>query len=149
MIIITIITTIMTTATFRSRASLPLGLVVARIPSTARSDTTRARYRGPDSTPIHPVRPGTVVSSGDRGYGNVVVLDTGTAPRASMLTATAKVKKGDKVGHGDIIATVGSIARQDLLHLEVHRDGKAVDPMAELKRSLRNTNHLVSRMEPK
>ena len=62
-----------------------------------------------------------------------------------------KVKKGDKVAYGDVIATVGSTGRSTgpHLHLEVHRDGKAVDPMAELKRSLRNTDHLVSRMDPK
>jgi len=103
----------------------------------------------PTGTPIHPVRPGTVVSSGERGgYGNVVVLDHGDGTTSLYAHChELKVKKGDKVGHGDVIATVGSTGRSTgpHLHLEVHRDGKAVDPMAELKRSLRNTDNLVSR----
>ena len=107
----------------------------------------------PTGTPIHPVRPGTVVSSGERGgYGNVVVLDHGDGTTSLYAHChELKVKKGDKVGYGDVIATVGSTGRSTgpHLHLEVHRDGKAVDPMAELKRSLRNTDHLVSRMDPK
>ena len=107
----------------------------------------------PTGTPIHPVRPGTVVSSGERGgYGNVVVLDHGDGTTSLYAHChELKVKKGDKVAYGDVIATVGSTGRSTgpHLHLEVHRDGKAVDPMAELKRSLRNTDHLVSRMDPK
>ena len=103
----------------------------------------------PTGTPIHPVRPGTVVSSGERGgYGNVVVLDHGDGTTSLYAHChELKVKKGDKVGYGDVIATVGSTGRSTgpHLHLEVHRDGKAVDPMAELKRSLRNTDNLVSR----
>ena len=103
----------------------------------------------PTGTPIHPVRPGTVVSSGERGgYGNVVVLDHGDGTTSLYAHChELKVKKGDKVGYRDVIATVGSTGRSTgpHLHLEVHRDGKAVDPMAELKRSLRNTDHLVSR----
>ena len=107
----------------------------------------------PTGTPIHPVRPGTVVSSGERGgYGNVVVLDHGDGTTSLYAHChELKVKKGDKVAYGDVIATVGSTGRSTgpHLHLEVHRDGKAVDPMAELKRSLRNTDHLVSRMDLK
>ena len=103
----------------------------------------------PTGTPIHPIRPGTVVSSGERGgYGNVVVLDHGDGTTSLYAHChELKVKKGDKVGHGDVIATVGSTGRSTgpHLHLEVHRDGKAIDPMAELKQSLRNTENLVRR----
>lgn len=107
----------------------------------------------PTGTPIHPVRPGTVVSAGDRGgYGNVVVLDHGDGTTSLYAHCDElKVKQGDTVGHGDIIATVGSTGRSTgpHLHLEIHRDGKAVDPMAELKQSLRNTDSLVSRLDTK
>ena len=65
----------------------------------------------PTGTPIHPVRPGTVVSSGERGgYGNVVVLDHGDGTTGLYAHChELKVKKGDKVGYGDVIATVGRL----------------------------------------
>ena len=46
-----------------------------------------------------------------------------------------KVRKGDKVRQGDIIATVGSTGRSTgpHLHLEVHQDGTAIDPMLALE----------------
>jgi murein DD-endopeptidase MepM/ murein hydrolase activator NlpD len=100
-------------------------------------------------TPIRPVRPGTVVSSGERGgFGNVVVVDHGDG--VTSLYAHCKdllVKKGDRVGRGDTIATVGSTGRSTgpHLHLEIHRDGVAVDPMTELKKSLHESPSLAKR----
>ena len=103
----------------------------------------------PEGTPIHPIRPGTVVSSGERGgFGNVVVLDHGDGTTSLYAHCSELlVKKGDQVKRGQVIATVGSTGRSTgpHLHLEVHRDGKAVDPMAELKRSLQSNDSLARR----
>jgi len=103
----------------------------------------------PTGTPIHPIRPGTVVSSGERGgFGNVVIVDHGGGVTSLYAHChELKVKKGDTVRPGDVIATVGSTGRSTgpHLHLEVHKDGKAVDPMAELKPGLDPTQNLVKR----
>ena len=103
----------------------------------------------PTGTPIHPIRPGTVVSSGKRGgFGNVVIVDHGAGVTSLYAHCNElKVQKGDKVRPGDVIATVGSTGRSTgpHLHLEVHKDGRAVDPMAELKPGLDPTQNLVKR----
>jgi murein DD-endopeptidase MepM/ murein hydrolase activator NlpD len=103
----------------------------------------------PTGTPIHPIQPGTVVSSGPRGgFGNVVVVDHGNGMTSLYAHChELKVAKGDTVRPGDIIATVGSTGRSTgpHLHLEVHKDGKAVDPMSELKKTSKKPQSLVSR----
>lgn len=109
-----------------------------------RSDPFHGRNRAhkgidiaaPAGTPVHPVRPGTVVSAERRGgYGNVVVLDHGDGTTSLYAHCNElKVQKGDKVALGDVIATVGSTGRSTgpHLHLEIHRDGRAVDPVDAL-----------------
>ena len=101
----------------------------------------------PEGTPIKPIREGTVVSSGKRGgFGNVVVVDHGDGTTSLYAhCAELKVSKGQRVGRGDVIATVGSTGRSTgpHLHLEVHRNGKAVDPMAELEQQLPNPRTLA------
>ncbi len=88
-------------------------------------------------TPIQPIRAGTVVSAGKRGgYGNVVVVDHGDGTTSLYAHChELKVQKGDKVHRGDVIATVGSTGRSTgpHLHLEVHQDGTAIDPMTALQ----------------
>ena len=90
----------------------------------------------PVGTPIHPIREGTVVSAGKRGgYGNVIVVEHGDGTTSLYAHCEElKAKKGQRVGRGDIIATVGSTGRSTgpHLHLEVHKNGSAVDPMTEL-----------------
>jgi len=90
-----------------------------------------------EGTPITPIRPGTVVSSGVRGgYGNVVVVDHGDGTTSLYAHChELKVEKGQKVGIGDVIATVGSTGRSTgpHLHLEVHKNGTAIDPLVELE----------------
>ena len=55
----------------------------------------------PTGTPIHPVRPGTVVSSGERGgYGNVVVLDHGDG--TTSLYAHCHEAQGQEGGQGGL-----------------------------------------------
>ena len=93
-------------------------------------------FAAKQGTPITPVRPGTVVSAGRRGgYGNVVVVDHGDGTTSLYAHChELKVQKGQVVGRGDVIATVGTTGRSTgpHLHLEIHKDGAAIDPMSVL-----------------
>jgi murein DD-endopeptidase MepM/ murein hydrolase activator NlpD len=103
----------------------------------------------PTGTPIKPVREGTVLSAGKRGgFGNVVVVDHGDGVTSLYAHCDElKVNKGDKVRRGDTIATVGSTGRSTgpHLHLEIHRDGAAVDPISELRQKSHQTSTLARR----
>ena len=98
-------------------------------------------------TPIKPFRDGTVLSAGKRGsFGNVVVVDHGDGVTSLYAHCDElKVNKGDKVLREDTIATVGSTGRSTgpHLHLEIHRDGSAVDPLTELKQKLHQNSTLT------
>jgi murein DD-endopeptidase MepM/ murein hydrolase activator NlpD len=83
-------------------------------------------------SPIFPLLPGEVVSSGWRsGYGNTVLirhdngLETFYAHNARNL-----VKAGDRVSHDTPLGLVGRTGRStgNHLHFEVRRDGTRVDP---------------------
>ena len=103
----------------------------------------------PSGSPIQPVRPGTVVSAGRRGgYGNVVVLDHGDGTTSMYAHCKElKVKPGQQVGRGHVIATVGSTGRSTgpHLHLEVHRNGEAIDPVEAFGWEATNGRRLVNR----
>jgi murein DD-endopeptidase MepM/ murein hydrolase activator NlpD len=83
-------------------------------------------------TPIRPIRPGRVVFSGDRGgFGNAVIIDHGDGLKSVYAHChELNVREGDAVGEGTVIGTVGSTGRSTgpHLHLEVHRDGEAINP---------------------
>jgi murein DD-endopeptidase MepM/ murein hydrolase activator NlpD len=124
-------------------AALPVdGVITSRF--GRRSDPFHGRnqkHKGidiaaPRGAPIQPLRPGTVLSAGKRGgFGNVVVVDHGDGLTSLYAHCDKlKVKAGDSVGAGDVIATVGSTGRSTgpHLHLEVHRDGRAIDPAQAL-----------------
>ncbi|GLQ99556.1 M23 family metallopeptidase [Dyella mobilis] len=92
----------------------------------------------PAGTPVYAVAAGTVVrSSGDRSYGNVVVInhhngfETLYAHNSKLL-----VKAGQNVKAGQQIAKVGSTGRSTgpHLHFEIHRSGERVDPGPYLAR---------------
>ncbi|WP_246174518.1 peptidoglycan DD-metalloendopeptidase family protein [Pandoraea bronchicola] len=82
--------------------------------------------------PVYAAGAGKVVYSGAglRGYGNLVIIKHD----ATFLTAyahnrTLLVKEGDSVTRGQKIAEMGnSDADRVMLHFEVRRDGKPVDP---------------------
>ncbi|VVE41351.1 Murein hydrolase activator NlpD [Pandoraea soli] len=86
--------------------------------------------------PVYAAGAGKVVYSGAglRGYGNLVIIKHD----ATFLTAyahnrTLLVKEGDSVTRGQKIAEMGnSDADRVMLHFEVRRDGKPVDPMKYL-----------------
>lgn len=90
----------------------------------------------PAGTPITSIMSGTVTHAGPAGgYGLLVEVkaDDGTVSRYAHADRV-DVNVGDRVDVGDSIATVGSTGRSTgpHLHLEVRKDGQAVDPTTAL-----------------
>ncbi|WP_338862944.1 peptidoglycan DD-metalloendopeptidase family protein [Mycetohabitans rhizoxinica] len=86
--------------------------------------------------PVKAAADGRVVYAGNglRGYGNLIIIKH----NATYLTAyahnrTLLVKEGDPVTQGQTIAEMGgSDADKVMLHFEVRKQGKPVDPMKYL-----------------
>jgi len=92
---------------------------------------------GEDSGPVWAVANGVVVYSGSDlvGYGNLVILrHDGNFFSAYGYNDTLLVTDGERVRQGQPIARMGSRGGQPLLHFELRRDGRAVDPLAHLPR---------------
>ncbi|MFP6561936.1 peptidoglycan DD-metalloendopeptidase family protein [Paraburkholderia sp. B3] len=91
---------------------------------------------GTAGEPVRAATGGRVVYAGNglRGYGNLVIVKS----NATYLTAYAhnrdlKVKEGDTVSKGQVIADMGSTDSDHvMLHFELRRDGKPVDPLRYL-----------------
>lgn len=82
---------------------------------------------------VRSVKGGTVVESGVRGgYGNTVVVDhgNGVTTRYAHLSKLG-VKVGEKVATGQPVGQAGQTGRATgpHLHLEVRKDGVAIDPL--------------------
>jgi murein DD-endopeptidase MepM/ murein hydrolase activator NlpD len=92
----------------------------------------------PTGTAVHPLRGGTVAFAGERGgYGNVVYVDHGDGLQTRYgHLHQVDVQVGDRVDIDHSMGTVGSTGRSTgpHLHLEVRRDGEAVDPRPLLER---------------
>jgi murein DD-endopeptidase MepM/ murein hydrolase activator NlpD len=69
----------------------------------------------------------------DRGFGNMITLDHGFGYRTlyAHMEAFNNIKLGQKVKRGDVIGYVGStgLSTAPHLHYEVHKYGKAVNPI--------------------
>lgn len=91
---------------------------------------------GAPGDPIKAAADGRVVYAGNglRGYGNLIIIKHD----ATFLTAYAHnsalmVKEGDAVTKGQVIAQMGnSDSDRVMLHFEVRRQGKPVDPLKYL-----------------
>lgn len=86
----------------------------------------------PAGTDIHPVRPGTVLFSGEQaGYGNVVIIDHGDGFTSKYAHNQVNlVQEGEKVDSASIVARVGSTGKStgSHVHFEVSYRGRNVDP---------------------
>lgn len=86
----------------------------------------------PEGTEVHPVRPGTVLFSGQQtGYGNVVIIDHGDGFTSKYAHNQVNlVQKGEKVDSASIVARVGSTGKStgSHVHFEVAYRGRDVDP---------------------
>ncbi len=91
---------------------------------------------GKAGDPVRAAADGQVVYSGNGliGYGELIIVKHS----ASLLSAYGHnrrrlVQEGDTVKAGQQIAEMGSTsASRDMLHFEIRRNGKPVDPMAFL-----------------
>ena len=92
-------------------------------------------YAAPRGTPVMSLGEGTVKFIGWKGgYGKSVVISHkgGVETLYAHLSRYAKkLKKGDKVEQGQIVAFVGStgISTGPHLHFEVIKNGKSIDPL--------------------
>lgn len=91
---------------------------------------------GKAGDPVRAAASGTVAYAGKgiRAYGNLLIIKHGN----DYLTAYAHnqmllVKEGQTVKVGQQIATLGrSGSTRDMLHFELRRQGKAIDPLSAL-----------------
>ncbi len=91
-------------------------------------------FSAPQGTPIYAPGEGKVVkvARSRKGYGNQIEIDHGYG----YITFYAhikdfKVKKGDVVKRGQLIATIGNTGKSTAphLHYEVRKDGRAINPI--------------------
>ncbi len=112
----------------------------ARLSGFVAGDPTRQGIdiSGRAGDPVRAAADGEVVYSGNGliGYGELIIIKHNT----SLLSAYGHnrrrlVQEGDKVKLGQQIAEMGSTsASRDMLHFEIRKDGKPVDPAAFLPR---------------
>lgn len=95
----------------------------------------------PYGAPIRAHEDGVVVHAGWRnGYGLTVIIDHGSGKETLYAHASSlRVREGQVVRAGDVIAAVGTTGRAygAHLHFEIRHDGRPVDPEREYL-SLRN-----------
>jgi murein DD-endopeptidase MepM/ murein hydrolase activator NlpD len=90
----------------------------------------------PTGTPVQVARSGTVLYAGEqKGYGWIAIVDHGNG----LITLYAhnrdvRVKTGQSVRDGQVVATVGESGRTSgpHLHFEVRKEGLPVDPLKYL-----------------
>ncbi len=93
----------------------------------------------PEGTPVKAADSGTVIYSGNelKGYGSLVLVrhDEGWVS-AYAHNSQLKVKRGDKVRRGDVIALAGKSGsvNQPQVHFELRKGNKPVDPLNHLPR---------------
>jgi len=92
----------------------------------------------PRGTPVRAVENGVIAYAGNelRGFGNLLLVKhSGGWITAYAHNETLLVKKGDKVGKGQIISKVGSSGSVTIpqLHFELRRGKKSYDPLPYLK----------------
>jgi lipoprotein NlpD len=92
----------------------------------------------PEGTLVHAAGSGEVLFAGEeRGYGNIVILQH----EHGLVSIYAhnkenRVKAGDKVAQGQVVATVGQSGQTTgpHLHFEVRENGQPRDPLGYLPR---------------
>lgn len=88
---------------------------------------------GRDGQPVQAAAAGTVVYSGAGlvGYGELIIIKHSDEWLSAYGHNRRRlVDEGAKVGAGQVIAEMGSTgASRDMLHFEIRRNGKPVDPL--------------------
>lgn len=92
---------------------------------------------GHKGTPIYATAAGQVVYSGNglRGYGNLIIIKhNSTFLSAYAYNSVLLVREGQRVNVGQEIAEMGSSgAQQNMLHFEIRRNGRPVNPLNYLR----------------
>lgn len=92
--------------------------------------------RGADGAPIRVAAPGEVVYAGGglRGHRQLVIVkhDANWLSAYAHNGAGSRVREGQRLAAGDTVASVGGAPHQRILHFEIRRDGKPVDPAGVL-----------------
>lgn len=117
--------------------SWPLrGVIYARFGKKGRSAHDGIDLAAPLGTPVHAAARGVVLYAGEqKGYGLIALLEH--PDKRVTLYAYAhslKVRTGERVKGGEVIATVGEeeATSGPHLHFEVRDHGKPVDPLSQL-----------------
>ena len=93
-------------------------------------------FAAPLGTPIYAAGDGRIVMAGPKGgYGNYVMLRHNTTwdtAYAHMTGFARGIRQGSRVRQGQAIGYVGTtgMSTGPHLHYEVHRDGKAINPLS-------------------
>ncbi|NCA69066.1 MAG: LysM peptidoglycan-binding domain-containing protein [Sphingobacteriia bacterium] len=95
------------------------------------------RIRGRKGQHVQAAAAGVVVYSGGglQGYGNLIIVKHNHRYLSAYgLNRSLFVKEGDRVGRGQTLAEIGQADGRGpyLLHFEIRRNGKAVDPLPYL-----------------
>lgn len=112
------------------------GVLYARFGRKGREPHDGIDLAAPAGTAVKTAAPGTVLYAGEQqGYGLIVIVEHAQG----LVTLYAhnrdvRVRTGQKVRDGQVVATVGDSGKTSgpHLHFEVRREGKPVDPLEYL-----------------
>ncbi|KHF25287.1 membrane-bound metallopeptidase [Solemya velum gill symbiont] len=101
------------------------------------SDPSRKgiKIKGSEGRVVRAAEGGTIVYSGDGlvGYGELIIIKHNKEYLSAYAYNRKRlVKEGDKVKRGAAVAEMGVNGGEALLHFEIRRQGKPVNPMAYL-----------------
>lgn len=113
------------------------GVLYARFGKKGRGPHDGIDLAAPLGTPVRTAAEGRVLFAGEqKGYGLIAIVEHSEG----LVTLYAhnrdlRVKQGQQVRGGQVIATVGESGRTSgpHLHFEVRRAGRPVDPLAHLR----------------
>lgn len=91
--------------------------------------------KGTLGDPVKAIADGVVVYSGNglRAYGNLILIQhEQNLLSAYAFLARSRVSEQQSVKAGEVIADMGEKESAHILHLEIRRDGKPIDPMSLL-----------------
>lgn len=98
-------------------------------------------FAGKQGSDVIAVAAGVVTWAGERaGYGELVEINHGNGYSTRYAHGDGvKVKVGDVVKKGQVVALVGSTGRSTgpHVHFEVYKNGRAVDPASYIHRTIR------------
>ena len=124
-------------ASLRGDLEWPLrGVLYTRFGRKGRDVHDGIDLAAPVGTPIKAARSGTVIYAGEqRGYGLIAIIEHSNGLTTLYAhNRELRVKTGQRVSDGQVIATVGESGRTTgpHLHFEVRKEGVPVDPLDHL-----------------